>query len=452
MDTHELNQINPIYNIVSTMAYLIGVDEKFFSDNDLANFELCIYNELQKNKEAEIIRYLCHVRTGLIKYFGKIKERFKQGNDIGTVPDYICSEYVNKLEEYGIKLRKGRPEIYEYIIDINKNILAKIYYVKDLFPLWFNWEYIRELFIMPNGTKSKYVKNEIIRYSANKNMYPFQSYINWPGEESGNILHNDEKFAISVYKLHNETFTDKSFVRKERESAKLNINEFISSSQNVLISVDCENADPFKFAAFLISLSDEEKDKIRKIMMYNSDKTPQIWETVFDRYLKGFRIKTNNIKRLNMKKSQVDMSLAVDTTKEICQNGIDAVILVSSDSDYWALIKNLPETRFIMMLESDKSGKTIRKTLQKNGYQYCYIDEYYTGETFSIKSSTIKHMVQKRLDENAVNIKEIIADISKTQYLGLSEGEQKQMYNSYVKAAYIETNDEGIMRIVINGR
>lgn len=452
MDAHMQDHATPIYNIVSSMAYLIGIDARFFSDDVSTNFEINIYEELSKNKNAKIIRYLCRIRTGLIKGYGKINECFVKGNNIDTVPDYIPPEYIRELEEYGIKIRKEIPNTREYIISVNQHVSSKIYYVKDIFPEWFEWEYLRDLFIMPNGNKINGVKQALIRYASNKNMYPFQSYINWPGEEKGNILHNDEKFATAVYELHGEVFYDKSLVRKNGEKAKISITEFISSAENVLISVDCENANPVKFAAFLRALTEEEKEKIRKIMLYNSSKTPAEWETAFEEYMNGFCTKNNNINRLYTHKSQVDMSLAVDTTKEIFQNGIDAVILVSSDSDYWAMIKCLPDTKFMMMIEAEKSGKVIRDTLLENGYHYCFMDDFYTGATFSLKASTVRRLIQKKLDEMAINIKETIGLTAEKNYMSMTESEQKQFYDNYVKKAQIEIDSDGLMRIVLGGR
>ena len=452
MDANKIESITPMYNIVSTMAYLIGVEERFFSDDSMANFEINIFEELEGNKNAKIIRNLCKIRTQFMKCYGRINECFFKGNNIDTVPEYIPVKAVNELADFGINLRKERPVIYEYIAMINQEICSKIFYCKELFPIWFEWDYLRELFIMPEGNKQRGIKAELIRYSSNKNMYPFQNYINWQGEEVGNILHNDEKFAVSVYFIHNKQFMEKSLVRKVGEKALLNINEFISSAENVLIVVDCENTNPIKLAAFLISLSEEEKGKIHKIMFYNSNQTPAEWETMFDSYIKGFRAEINNIERLYQNKSQVDMSLAVDTTKEVYKNGIDAVILVSSDSDYWAMIKCLPETKFMMMIEAEKSGKIIRKTLEDNGYNYCFLDDFYTGTTFAIKSLTVRRLIQKELDRLAINIKDSLVHVAESNYLQMSESEEKQFYDNYVKKASIEIDDDGRMRIVLGGR
>ncbi|MCD7761145.1 MAG: hypothetical protein LUH16_05145 [Clostridiales bacterium] len=55
--------------------------------------------------------------------------------------------------------------------------------------------------------------------------------------------------------------------------------------------------------------------------------------------------------RIYEHKSQVDMTLAANTCREVYLNQVDSVILVSSDSDYWALIQSLPGIHFLVMLD-----------------------------------------------------------------------------------------------------
>lgn len=452
MDTNTFINLTPIFNIVSTMAYMIGIEAKYFTDDQSANFEQDIYESLEQNKHARLIRCLCSVRSDLIKYFSKIQEKFKNGYNLAGIPEYISPDVLNYIEESGIRLWRSKPDIYEYIVELNKEISSKLFYSKEVFPEWFEWDYIKDLFLMPGGTKAKNVKKEIIKYSQNKNLYPFQTYINWQGKDVGNILHNDEKFALSVYELHEIPFTNTSLVRKVGKKDEYNIKDFISASENLLIVVDCENADPVKFAGFLMSLSVDEKRQIQKIMLYNSDYTTAEWDIMFEEYMKEYISEKYNIKRLYTHKSQVDMSLAVDTTREIYQNGIDSVILVSSDSDYWAMINSLSETNFMMLIEAEKSGRVIRETLENNGYKYCFIDNFYTGSSYAIKMSTIKRLVQKKLDENMINIEKIVNDSISATYSDISEGDRKHFYDTYIRKASLELTDSGELRIVLGAK
>lgn len=55
---------NDKFNVVSTMAYLLGVSERIF-DNPHEAPQRSIYDDLDKQKPARIIRNLCRLRNAL---------------------------------------------------------------------------------------------------------------------------------------------------------------------------------------------------------------------------------------------------------------------------------------------------------------------------------------------------------------------------------------------------
>ncbi|OON84739.1 hypothetical protein BXO88_15830 [Oribacterium sp. C9] len=63
------------YDIISKVAYLIGVPKKIF-ENENEPPKLEIYNRLELEKKARIIRNLCSFRTQLERSFLKICQGF----------------------------------------------------------------------------------------------------------------------------------------------------------------------------------------------------------------------------------------------------------------------------------------------------------------------------------------------------------------------------------------
>lgn len=166
---------NPTYNIVSIMAYLIGVDESYYlSNTDEERPQIAIYKKLKTNKNARIIRNLCIIRTGIEKNYLAISRAFIQEfKNIGSVPDYIPSSAVEELSRDGVNLHRSRPDVNQYLIDINREIGNRVNNIKNLFPEWLKWEYIRPLFIMPNGQKLEGIKAAGAEYNSNRNRYPY---------------------------------------------------------------------------------------------------------------------------------------------------------------------------------------------------------------------------------------------------------------------------------------
>lgn len=171
------------YTVISKVAYLIGVPKKFF-EAEYAPPQLQTFDQMEREKNARIIRDLCRLRTAIEQNYGRINKAFLYDlKNLHTLPEYIPQECLRRLSEDGIELLRANYKLTQYIIDINLHIANRINNCRDLLPLWLKWEYVRELFLMPNGTKETGLKRAAEEYCANRTHYPYQVYINWPAQE-----------------------------------------------------------------------------------------------------------------------------------------------------------------------------------------------------------------------------------------------------------------------------
>lgn len=143
---------NSTRDLVSRVAYLIGVPKRMF-ENEHEPPQLDIYDRLDKEKNARIIRNLCLIRTAIQRNFKYINEGMRfEHRSILTMPEYVPVESINQLELDGVRfIKKSSIKLYQHIIEINRVISDRINNCKPLFPLWLNWEYIRDLIVMPDG-------------------------------------------------------------------------------------------------------------------------------------------------------------------------------------------------------------------------------------------------------------------------------------------------------------
>lgn len=88
--------------------------------------------------------------------------------------------------------QKSSTKLCHHIIEINRIVSDRINNCKSLFPIWINWSYVKELFIMPNGFAEGGTRDAASIYYANLQCYPYQMYINWKPMDEGNILFNDK--------------------------------------------------------------------------------------------------------------------------------------------------------------------------------------------------------------------------------------------------------------------
>lgn len=246
------------YELVSKVAYLIGVPLRIFQ-NEHEPPKIEIYDRLEQDKNARIIRNLCIIRTAIERNYRKINDIMRmEYRGLLSMPEIIPASSMQQLSNDGISfIKKSSTKLCHHIIEINRLISDRINNCKSLFPIWINWTYIKELFIMPNGLTEDGTKDAADIYYASLSYYPYQMYINWVPMDEGNVLYNDKKFATLLYQWHCDAFTEYSKVSDAGAFVKNNIYDFIDDSEKTVLVVDCENSDPYKLCATLKNLDYE---------------------------------------------------------------------------------------------------------------------------------------------------------------------------------------------------
>ena len=441
---------NSTYKVISRIAFLIGVEKRIFEmSHEPPQIE--IYNHLHKDKNARIIRNLCLLRNAIERHYSKIyKAMSTELKNLHTMPEYIPQDAITELEQDGITIIKANTKPLNYIIEINKQINNRINNCRSLLPIWLKWEYVRPLFIMPNGTTEEGAKKAGDEYYANMNTYPYQVYINWGGgKKNGNILYNDKKFVSLLYESNKDTFWDMSKVTDAGNVTKQGIYSFLENSHKTAIVVDCENSDPYKVHAMLSNLNQEALlPKICKIVLYDDVHTTSAWSVLNE--FTEIPVEHRVIARIKEEKSLVDATLMLGAAKDFYKNEVDSFILLSSDSDYWSLIRELEDARFFVMVESTKCGSDIKRALVNSGVTFCYLDDFCTGDS-GIVIRTLLADVKAAIDSSInLNVKQLLDDAIYRTRADISLAEKKQFYDRYLKTMRLEISSEGDLKIKLN--
>lgn len=95
------------YEIVSRVACLIGVPKRIF-ENEAEPPKLVIYQKLDKDKRARIIRNLCVLRTRMEINFLKICHGIqREGKSIIGMSEYMPIDVMEQLRDDGIDIYKN---------------------------------------------------------------------------------------------------------------------------------------------------------------------------------------------------------------------------------------------------------------------------------------------------------------------------------------------------------
>ena len=156
------------------------------------------------------------------------------------------------------------------------------------------------------------------------------------------------------------------------------------------------------------------------------------------------------LKRLKDEKSLTDMTLAVGVCREFYSGTADSFVLLSSDSDYWALISMLPEAKFLVMVEYDKFSGSMRQAMEDAGISYCYIDDFCTGNSDEVRMCALLGQLQVRLDELVhFNVRVLLQEVNRATRAEMGTREERRFYDKYVRQMKISIDAEGNLRLKI---
>ena len=434
--------------LVSTVAYLIGVPRKFF-DQEFASPEENYFNKLDKQSCARIIRHLCILRTKLMRNFSRINRAMKEEmKSILSLPDLVPSESIQVLTEENVTFLAPRgAKLSDQEIEINRLITDRINNCRELFPVWIKWDYIRDLFVMPDGLKESRVKEEAENYQRHTMQHPYQMYVNWDFSISeGNILLNDKKFATLLYEQHMDEFIDMSLVSDTRNDVKENIYQFLNHAQTVILLVDCENSDPYKLTSTINGLDDVYFNKISSIILFDDVHTSPAWDLLGN--YTGVPVEHLEVERVKDDKSLVDAKLIARAAMEHYANHVDSFILVSSDSDYWGMISSMTTAHFLVMVEHDSCGPDLKRAMEKANIFYCYIDDFYSGDSQELKRISLLREMNQSLKENfSLNLWELLNQAARTTRMELPTTEREAFYKRYVTKLQLQILDNGDVQL-----
>lgn len=456
--THEQNSTERIaykdstYAIVSKVAYLIGVPKRIF-ENEHEPPQLDVYRQLDFDKNARIIRHLCIVRTSIERNFKYINDKMRtELKSILSLPQFVPAESISQLSADGINfVKKSSTQLSGHIVEINRIISDRINNCKNLFPLWLNWQYIRELFLMPDGLREESTKDAAAVYYNGLSFYPYQMYINWTPQDEGNILYSDKKFVTLLYQWHQDEFTDLGKVSDAGSFIKGNIYDFIDDGEKVVIVVDCENVDPYKLSATLRGLSRNYTDKIASIILFDDIHASSGWD-LLERFT-TIPVEHIEIERVKQNKSLVDMRLAMRVSQEFYENTVDSFVLVSSDSDYWALISSLPKARFLVMVEHDKCGPDLKAALAEHGIFYCYLDDFYSGNSEELKTQALFREMRLYMEQAVrLNLNAMFDEALRATRIDMTAAERQRFYSRYLKTIQLVIDDNGDVSLTIKAK
>ena len=403
------------------LQYLIGVPSQYIDNFDALN-----------KGELREIRKLCSLRSLIIDKFTEINEQFRNYVQLADIS--ITSRLVNDLAEMGIVIQNAHS-LSRNIIELNELIDARIVKVALGFK-GIPREWICEMFHMPNGDEIDGVRTAVRKYRQYKNFYPYQKYINWPFAEtpeekrSKNIFGNDQDLHEMLAEIHSNKRTQ--------------LMDFIGTAKDVVVVVDCENSDAQRLYDSLAFM----KRFLRKIILVDDTHTNLMWDELVREYRnEGVRVEHDELPRLKEQKSLVDLRMVAKTCEEYYKNHVEHFILVTSDSDIWALISSLPDADIMILAERCKSGDLLLEALTQNHIPFVFMEDI-TEESTLLMDRIMRREIEKQMSRSYIDVRRIVTTAAQKLNLYLDK-ETIDLYTSETLGEIVPVEDVGTGKIVV---
>lgn len=403
------------------LQYLIGVPAKYIDD----------YGTLNEGVWREV-RKLCSLRSMIIANFTEINEQFRQGVELRDIE--MTGWIVNDLALLGITINNAHSlsrnviELNELIDDRMKDVALEFDYLPE--------EWIQELFHMPNGDDVDGVRAAVRKYRQYKNFYPYQKYINWSfaetpeAQRSKNIFGNDKELHEMLANFHQPKFT--------------RLMDFIGTNKDVVVVVDCENSDAQRLYDSLAFM----KCFLCKIILVDDTHTNLMWDELVREYREaGIPIEHDELPRLKEQKSLVDLRMVAKTCEEYYKNHVEHFILVTSDSDIWALISSLPDADIMVLAERCKSGDLLIEALTQNHIPLVFMEDI-TEESTLLMDRIMRKELKMQMARSCIDVRRIVTTAAEKLNLYLDK-ETIDMYVSETLGEIVPIADIGKERIIV---
>ena len=108
----------------------------------------------------------------------------------------------------------------------------------------------------------------------------------------------------------------------------------------------------------------------------------------------------------------------------------------------------MPELRFLVLIEELKCSPATKAALVNSGITYACIDDFCTGNSNEIKIAALLNEIHKELGKIPLpNVDEMLARAFLATRAEMTEGEEKQFYNKYIKGMHLVIAANGDLSI-----
>ena len=406
--------------------------------NSIKQYEIPVEEALWKSllgdKSARVIATLCKLRSSVLLHRAQVEPHLESKHTLQNCPS-VDSSLLRQLERDKIKYTSWTyNSVVKLVRSINIELGVKIGNCEALKNMEYN-ELVKSMLQMPNGKTDTGVAKQL----NNKFNCPARNmgiaWINLNGQYSDRMW-NDDAALLNALR-------GTAQYHKGQHGNTNEINSFLEAESKALVFVDCDNVDPFRLCAALNSITEDLRKRIANIILISDNKASPAWASI-DKYV-SFPIERIIAQRVISQKSQTDGTLIAEAVKRRYTDNTKAIILCSSDSDMWSLVRTLPDTKFLLLLERDKCSPNYRKEITASNARFCMMDAISSPRaSYFFASSLISG-----IDGITVPIPDMLKATIRALHISVSEADYGKLLAVIAANTVIEIFPDNTMRLRI---
>ena len=100
------------------------------------------------------------------------------------------------------------------------------------------------------------------------------------------------------------------------------------------------------------------------------------------------------------------------------------------------------------MVEREKCGPDMKKALVESGIFYCFIDDFYSGNSEDLKLNALFKLMNQYLRNSIhLNVNDMFSEALHTTRLPMSTAERRQFYEKHIRNMSLIIDKEGNVSI-----
>ena len=105
------------------------------------------------------------------------------------------------------------------------------------------------------------------------------------------------------------------------------------------------------------------------------------------------------------------------------------------------------------MVEREKCGPDMKAALANSGIFYCYIDDFYSGNSEDIKKNALFRELYRYLDEAVhLNVNDMMDSAFAATRITMTPQERRQFYEKHIKRMSLVIAEDGNVSIELKTR